>query len=119
LNQLWYKDTTKDLADANMGYSKRQNYTVKIPANRGTFSFAVPLKHTFGFCEDYDNVLYGFNYVLTLTRQSDNGAIIREDAAGAGIITLTNLDWMIPMSDQQMMRSLLSIKLFKQKLIYL
>jgi hypothetical protein len=58
---LWYKDTTKDQADENMGYSQWQNYIAKMPANRGTFSFVVLLKHIIGFCEDYDNVLYGFN----------------------------------------------------------
>jgi hypothetical protein len=66
------------------------------------------LKHIFGFCEDYDNVLFGFNYVLTLTRQRDNDAIIREDAAGAGKITLNKLQWMMPQCQSQQMNKKLA-----------
>jgi hypothetical protein len=41
-------------------------------------------------------VLYGFSYVLTLTRQSDSDAIIRDAAVGAGTVSLTKLDRMMP-----------------------
>lgn len=41
-------------------------------------------------------MLYWFNYVFTLTRQSDSNAIIRDATAGAGKITLSKLEWMMP-----------------------
>jgi hypothetical protein len=94
LNQLWCKDTLDELTDENQGYNKRQNYITN--KGKGSFSFVVPLKHIFGFCQDYDNTVYGFNYVLTLTRQSDNDAIVRDATVGAGKVTLTKLDWMMP-----------------------
>jgi hypothetical protein len=93
---LWCKDIDDDLTDENQGFNKQQNYIVRKPANRGTFSFVVLLSHIFGFCEDYHMVLYGFNYVLTLTRQSDSDAIIRDAAVGVGTVTLTKLNWTMP-----------------------
>jgi hypothetical protein len=59
LNQLWCKDTLDELTDTNQGFYIRRDYIIKEPAAKGTFSFAIPLKHIFGFCEDYENVIYG------------------------------------------------------------
>ena len=55
----------------------------------------MPLKHIFGFCEDYDNIVYGATHRLTLNRQSDNDAIVR-DGGDAGKVTLSKLEWMMP-----------------------
>ena len=55
LNQLLKKDTTAGLAD-NTGFNARQSYLIASPTAKGTFSFRVPLKHIFGFCEDYDKI---------------------------------------------------------------
>ena len=79
LNQLWYKDTTDaaDLAN-NVGFKIRHDYIIVNADNnlRGLFSFRVPLKHIFGFCEDYNNILYGMKQTLTLTRNNDNDTIL-------------------------------------------
>ena len=60
LNQLWYKDTTSTavLAD-NVGFKIRHDYIITNSQPRGSFSFRIPLKHIFGFCGDYDKVVYG------------------------------------------------------------
>ena len=42
------------------------------------------MKHIIGFCEDYDKIVYGLKYNLTLVRKTDDGAIFRGAAAGAG-----------------------------------
>ena len=53
INQLWYKDTaTAADLDANVGFNIRKKYIVNKPNPKVTFSFKVPLKHIFGFCED-------------------------------------------------------------------
>ena len=84
LNQLWYKDTTTGSAIAgdnnNVGFKIRQDYIIKKPDPKGTFSFRIPLKHIFGFCEDYDKVVYGLKHTLTLTRNHNNEAIFRNVA---------------------------------------
>ena len=49
LNQLWYKDTTTGSAltgdNINVGFKMRQDYIIKKPNPKGTFSFRIPLKH--------------------------------------------------------------------------
>ena len=36
----------------------------------------LPLKHIFGFCEDYDKFVYGLKHSLTLDRKTDDDAIL-------------------------------------------
>jgi len=73
LNQLWMKDshTTARLQN-NIRFVARQGYVIEKPDPNGTFSFRVPLKHIFGFCDDYEKVVYGLKYHLTLVRKGDN-----------------------------------------------
>ena len=97
LNQSSFKDTTTepDLAK-NTGFNVRKQYLIDSPDPKGTFSFRVPLKHIFGFCEDYNKVLYGMKQTLTLTRNDDDDAIFRNNAAAAGIIRLDKISWYMP-----------------------
>ena len=97
LNQLWYKDTHQNAdRDLNTGFKVRQNYIMKTPNPRGTFSFRIPLKHFLGFCEDYTKVIYGMQQKLTLTRDNDNNAIFRAGAVDAGKIRLDRIRWFMP-----------------------
>src|SRR6218665_1807453 len=107
LNQLWTKDTT---ATANMaqnkGFAVTQAYLIRKPTAKGTFSFVVPLKHIFGFCEDYDKVVYGMKHTLSLVRKSDDDAIYRVapaadaaadvGAAAVGKVNLEKISWCMP-----------------------
>ena len=94
LNQLWYKDsaTTAVKADNN-GFAARRAYLIPSPAVKGTFSFRIPLKHIFGICEDYDKFVYGLKHSLTLVRKTDDDAIFRGAAAGAGKVSLDKISW--------------------------
>ena len=104
LNQLWYKDTTTDtVLNANVGFKIRQEYIIKKPDPKSTFIFKIPLKHIFGFCEDYDKVVYGLKHNLTLTRNNDNDSIFRyggDDrgacAVDAGKVILSKISWFMP-----------------------
>ena len=97
LNQLWYKDTSLNAnLDNNIGFNVRQQYVIKNPDPKGTFSFRVPLKHIFGFCEDFNKILYGMKQTLTLTRNNDNDAIFRVNTVDEGIITLNKISWYMP-----------------------
>ena len=94
LNQLWYKDTTNVANNDNTGFKIRRTYIFGEPGavNNpvGSFSFRIPLKHIFGFCEDYDKVVYGLKHNLTLTRNNDNDAIFKSGAQNAGQDTYAN-----------------------------
>ena len=56
----------------------------------------MPLKHIFGFCDDYTKVVYGFKHTLTLVRQADDDAIFRANAAGAGKVNIVKLSLFMP-----------------------
>ena len=104
LNQLWYKDTTTIADNNNNGFNIRRHYILSSnPA--GTFSFKIPLKHIFGFCEDYDKIVYGLKHTLTLTRNDDNNAIFKSsvqagnpavDIVVDGVVTITKISWFMP-----------------------
>ena len=105
LNQLWYKDTTVNADNNNTGYSYRRYYILGETDPLGSFSFRIPLKHIFGFCEDYDKVVYGLKHTLTLTRNNDNDAIFKSSRqAGApavdvvvdGRVVLKKISWFMP-----------------------
>ena len=54
------------------------------------------MKHIFGFCEDYDKIMYGLKNRLTLVRKTDNDAIFRGATAGAGKVSLDKISWFMP-----------------------
>ena len=104
LNQLWCNDTTVNATNNNAGFKKRR---IKILINEhvGSFSFKIPLKHIFGFCEDYDKIVYGLKHTLTLTRNNDDDAIFKTDVRAGnpavdtvvdGIVNLSKITWFMP-----------------------
>ena len=102
LNQLWYKDTIREPNNQNVGWNYRRLHITNNSDPKGSFSFRIPLKYIFGFCEDYDKVVYGFKHTLSLTRTDDNNAIFKaaNDAQGnpvaAGKVTLSKISWFMP-----------------------
>ena len=112
LNQCWIKDTGagdgNTGANGNEGFKLRRNYIINMPedengnSNKGKFNFKIPLKYFFGFSEDYRKTIYGMQQRLTLTRNGDNDAILRRNAAvggGAvanGKVNLTKISWFMP-----------------------
>ena len=103
LNQLWYKDTTVNANNNNNGFSIRRNYIIVNADPIGTFSFKIPLKHIFGFCEDYDKVVYGLKHNLTLTRNNDNDAIFKTPNRAGGVdvvvdgkVISSKVSWFMP-----------------------
>ena len=97
LNQCWTLDTGAGVASitANDGFTNRHNYIIKTSTPKGSFRFCIPLDHVFGFCEDYDKIMYGFVHSLTMVRGSDDNAIFRLTAAGAGKVSITSLKWLM------------------------
>ena len=96
LNQLWYKDTLTTAEEANTGWNVRRQYIIRNSDPKGSFSFRIPLKHIFGFCEDYDKVVYGLKHTLTLTRNNNDDAIFRDAGVDAGKIILSKISWFMP-----------------------
>jgi len=97
LNQLWYKDNTSTASIVdNNGFKIRQSYSIRMPNPKGLFSFRIPLKHIFGFTEDYDKIVYSFTQRLTLVRKADSYAIFKVAAADDGKIYIQKISWFMP-----------------------
>ena len=95
MNQCWMKEILGDKILYGMKY--RKDYLLDSEP-KGSFSFKIPLKHIFGFCEDYNKIVYGFKHQLTLYRKSnDNDAIERDGTKSTeGKIHLDKISWFIP-----------------------
>ena len=119
LNFMWSQDEKAEIAD-NEGFSKRCEY-IHSEGN-GKFSAMIPLKHIFGFCENYDKVMYGAKHEICLHRSDDEDAILRSSEKGTGgtvdlvkpgKIVLTKLSWRMPiikLSDKSSIQLLSDVK---------
>ena len=96
MNQCWMKETLGDQLKYGMKY--RKDYLFEQANPKGTFSFRIPLKHIFGFTEDYNKIVYGFKHQLTLYRKgNDDDAIERDITKSAeGMIKLDKISWFVP-----------------------
>ena len=103
LLQCWAPDTDNDPAVTNKGFVQQQKFVFgSTPV--GSFRFAIPLSHIFGFAEDYNKVVYGFVHQLVLTRaSSDDNALFRrldttppDDNVPDGKVKITNIRWKLP-----------------------
>ena len=59
LAQGWYPDTSADAALTNTGFIVRHGYLLEKPNPKGRFQGAIPMRHIFGFLDDYSKVTYG------------------------------------------------------------
>ena len=77
LSQCWYPDNGHTAAAVNTGFAVRQQFLVQKPNPKGSFQFDIPLRHIFGFMDDYTKVTYGMRDTLQMIRKDDNDALFR------------------------------------------
>lgn len=105
MNLMWSPDKgDRGSIKSNRGYKERHDYLFKN--SEGNFSVTIPLSHIFGFCENYDKVIYGIKHQLSLrrTKQDDGDAILKSpekndeglDKVPDGKIIITKLIWRMP-----------------------
>ena len=58
LTQCWYPDTSSVAGAGNTGFTVRQRYLIQRPDPKGSFQCAIPMRHIFGFMDDYSKVAY-------------------------------------------------------------
>ncbi|XP_065680158.1 uncharacterized protein LOC136094359 [Hydra vulgaris] len=116
MNQLWYKDNmaTADLVN-NTGFSTRQQFIIRKPTTKGSFEFSIPLRHIFGFCDDYDKVFYGLKHELYLLRRSDDNAIFRAAGVAAGKVNITRISLMMRRATPSALADLELTKIIKSQ----
>ena len=67
------------------------NKTVK-----GKYHIRIYLKGIFGFAEHQEKGTYGLGYKLTLTRNTDNAVLNKDNAVVNGRVKIITLDWHVP-----------------------
>ena len=119
LNQLWYKYTSTTAAKAdNNGFAARHAHLIQSLTVKGIFRFIIQLKHIFGFCEDYNKIVYGLKRSLTLVMKTGDDAIFRGATAGAGKVSLDKFHGSCPTLFRLMPKSFPFTRLLNQKLSY-
>ncbi|XP_065679817.1 uncharacterized protein LOC136094130 [Hydra vulgaris] len=116
MNQLWFKDntTTADLVN-NTGFSARQQFIIQKPTTKGLFELSIPLRHIFGFCDDYDKVFYGLKHELFLLRRNDDNAIFRAAGVAAGKVNITRISLMMRRATPSDVANLQLVKIIKSQ----
>ena len=96
LAQGWYPDTIADGALSNTGFTVRHGYLLEKPDPNSSFQCAIPMKHIFGFMDDYSKVTYGMRDTLKLIRKDDDDALFRTAADGVGKVKVSKIAWSVP-----------------------
>lgn len=76
----------------NTGFAIRQANLIKNPEYKGRFSFIVPLKHIFGFCDNY-KIIYRPKHELMLVRKINDNAIFWKNNTTARKVRLDKISW--------------------------
>ena len=96
LTQGWVPDTSSVAAVTNGGFAMRQQSLIRRPDPKGSFQYVIPIRHIFGFMDDYSNVTYGMRDTLQLIRKNGDDALFRTADAGVGKVKLSKLTWSVP-----------------------
>ncbi|XP_065679090.1 uncharacterized protein LOC124814492 [Hydra vulgaris] len=116
MNQLWFKDNiaTANLVN-NAGFLARQQFIIQKPTTKGSFEFSIPLRHIFGFCDDYDKVFYGLKHELFLLRRNDDNAIFKAAGIAAGKVNITRISLMMRRATPSDVANLQLVKIIKSQ----
>ena len=71
LSQGWYPDTNTNAAANDTGFAVQHGYLIQKPNPKGCFQCAIPMRHIYGFIDDYSKVTYGMRDTLHLIRKDD------------------------------------------------
>ena len=99
---LMYKLLTscKDSEDLSVGFdhsrARRKNELTNNKTIKGKYHIRIYLKDIFGFAEHQEKGTYGLGYKLTLTRNTDNAVLNKDNAVANGRVKINSLDWYVP-----------------------
>ena len=99
---LMYKllTSSKDSDDLSIGFDRnrgrRKNELSNNRSIKGKYHIRIYLKHIFGFAEDQEKGTYGLGYKLSLTRNTDNAVLNKDNAVANGRVKIYSLDWYVP-----------------------
>ena len=99
---LMYKllTSSKDSDDLSIGFDRsrgrRKNELTNNKTIKGKYHIRIYLKDIFGFSENHQRGTYGLGYKLTLTRNTDNAVLNKDNVVVNGRVQINSLDWYVP-----------------------
>ena len=99
---LLYKllSSAKDTDELSMGFDRnRDRRQLEMTNNKkikGKYHVGIMLKDIFGFVEHQEKATYGFGYKLTITKNSDNAVLNKDNAVNDAKIKLISIEWYVP-----------------------
>ena len=98
---LMYKliTTAKNMNDLSIGFdrdrTRRRNELTNNKNIKGKYHVRIYLKDIFGYAEHQEKATYGLGYKLTLTRNTDNAILNKDNATILGKVTINAIEWYI------------------------
>ena len=82
---------------------------------KGKYHVRIVLKDVFGFSEHQEKATYGLGYKLTLTRNTDNSVLNKDNAIHIGKVKINAIEWYVrhytpSISNQAIFSKLILIK---------
>ena len=99
---LMYKllTSSKDSDDSSIGFdrnrNRRKNELTNNKTIKGKYHLRIYLKDIFDYAEYQEKGTYGLGYKLTLTRNTDNVVLNKDNAVVNGKVKINSLDWYVP-----------------------
>ena len=92
--------SSKDSDDLSTGFDRsRDRRQLELTDNKnikGKYHIRIYLKDIFGFAEQQEKGTYGLGYKLTLTRNTNNAVLNKDNAVVNGRVKINSLDWYVP-----------------------
>ena len=99
---LMYKllTSSKRSDDLSIGFdrdrNRRQRELTINKTQKGKHHIRIYLKDIFGFAVNQDKGTYGLGYNLTLTRNTNNAVLNKDNAINLGRIKINGIEWYVP-----------------------
>ena len=99
---LMYKllSSSRDSDDLSIGFDrsrdKRKLELLDNKTQKGKFHLRIYLKDVFSFAEYQETGTFGLSYRLTLTRNSDNTVLNKNNATANAKIKINGIEWFVP-----------------------
>ena len=99
---LMYKllTSSKGSDDLSIGFdrdrNRRQRELTNNKTQKGKYHIRIYLKDIFGFAKYQDKGTYGLGYKLTLTRNTNNAVLNKDNAINLGRIKINGIEWYVP-----------------------
>ena len=75
---------------------RRKRELLNNKTQKGKFHLRIYLKYVFGFAEYQETGTFGLSYRLTLTRNTDNAVLNKNDATNHAKTVINGIEWYVP-----------------------